>query len=123
LGYVFPLIIIIVSLVGCSENKTNNKLAVESMPDADTIFFVTAASLREVAWNHLSEVEKTTVTDDWREAKVTIVKWEDRPLRTNRVLSQSRNPNHRRLRRQRIRKKPTGEMHRSALLTAQKDRQ
>lgn len=74
--FLFALILVMSLLVGCSENKNYNP-----KPDADMIFFETASSLRELAWNQLSNEEKTSVTGDWKEAKVKIVKWEEIPLK------------------------------------------
>lgn len=75
----FMLLLIAASLVGCSGDKNNNR--VEPLPDADTIFLETAASIREIAWNQISEAEKASVNGDWKKASVKITKWDDVPLK------------------------------------------
>jgi hypothetical protein len=68
------------SLIGCSDN--NNSLPEGgSLPDADHSFLETTSTLREIAWNQLSEQEKSSVIGDWHEAEVTIVRWRDVPLK------------------------------------------
>jgi hypothetical protein len=75
-------ILIVTSLAGCNGNKIDNPMSSHSpMPDADTIFLETASSIRELAWNQLSNEEQKSVTSDWKEAKVSIVKWDDVPLK------------------------------------------
>lgn len=83
-GFIFVIILILLSLVGCSDNK-NDKPILSPLPDADTIFLVTASSLREIAWKHLTQEEKSTVTGDWKKAKVTIVQWDEVPLKKSTV--------------------------------------
>ncbi|GMK38315.1 hypothetical protein PCCS19_13690 [Paenibacillus sp. CCS19] len=86
LGLLSIVIVILSSLIGCSDSDINNvKPEVKPLPDAETIFLETASALREVAWNHLSEKEKATVTGDWHEAQVTIAHWSQVPLKTTKV--------------------------------------
>lgn len=89
LRHVAFLILIIVSLAGCSWNKPNNERVAKPTPDADAVFFETASSLREIAWNQLSEQSKKTVVGDWKEAKVTIVGWEDVPIKETESIPES----------------------------------
>lgn len=82
--FLFVLVLVMSSLVGCSENKNYTPKL-----DADTIFLETASSLRELAWIQLSNEEKTSVTGDWKEAKVTIVQWDEVPLKKTSVKPKS----------------------------------
>lgn len=84
LGFLTLIIIILSSIIGCSDNN-NDRPKDGPLPDADMLFLETAASLREIAWNQLSEKEKSTITGDWREAKVTIVQWSAVPLKQTKV--------------------------------------
>lgn len=88
ISFLFILILVLSSLVGCSENKNDNHKYVPK-PDADTIFLETAASLREIAWIQLSQGEKESVTGDWKNAKVTIVQWDEVPLKKTSVKPES----------------------------------
>lgn len=82
--FLFVLVLVMSSLVGCSEIKNYTP-----KPDADMIFLETASSLRELAWIQLSNEEKTSVTGDWKEAKVTIVQWDEVPLKKTSVKPES----------------------------------
>jgi hypothetical protein len=80
-GIFFIVLYILSSLIGCSDDNKYNKPTGSPLPDADTIFLETASELREIAWNHLTQHQKKTVTGDWRKAKVTMVRWNDVPLK------------------------------------------
>ena len=67
-------------IAGACGGETN-KSSVAPLPDADTIFLQTAADFRKVAWGLLSEEERATVIGDPAEAQVTIVRWEEIPLK------------------------------------------
>ena len=86
--FLFVLVLVMSSLVGCNGDK-NDKRKFESLPDADTIFLETASSLREIAWMQLSKEDKESVTGDWKEAKVTIVQWDEVPLKKTSVKPES----------------------------------
>ncbi|GLX69597.1 hypothetical protein [Paenibacillus glycanilyticus] len=90
---VVVLILIIASITGCSTNNTNKA---EPIPDADTMFLQTAVSLREIAWQNLNENARKTITGDWREAKVSIVRGslnEAYPrLRRKKITKQNKKP-------------------------------
>jgi hypothetical protein len=82
------ILIIIALLVGC--NGTNNdKRKVEPLPDVETIFLVTASSLREIAWNQLSQEEKSSVMGDWKNAAVTIVQRDEVPIKKTSIKPES----------------------------------
>ncbi|KRE31650.1 hypothetical protein [Paenibacillus sp. Soil522] len=82
--FLFVIVLVMSSLVGCSENKNYTP-----KPNADMIFLETASSLRELAWNQLSNEEKASVTGDWKEAKVKIVKWDEIPLKKASIKPES----------------------------------
>jgi hypothetical protein len=60
----FTFLIIFVAMLGC-ESKIN------SVTGDDMEY-------RTIAWNHITEQEKATVTGDWRAAKVQTTQWNDK---------------------------------------------
>lgn len=56
--------VFILTLVGCSKGTTEPK-SLDEM------------KMREIAWNSLKDAEKKTVIGDWKQAMVTLAKWND----------------------------------------------
>lgn len=88
-GPVILLFLVISLLAGCGGNQTNNERPAEPLPDADTVFMETASSIREIAWTQLSEHAKKTVNGDWKEAEVTVARWEDVPVKKTKAIPES----------------------------------
>lgn len=61
----FAMLILFAAMLGC-EPKINSASSDDDM------------EYRTIAWNHLTEQERATVTGDWRIAKVQIVQWNDK---------------------------------------------
>jgi hypothetical protein len=60
----FAVLILFAAVLGC-ESKIN------SVTGDDMEY-------RTIAWNHLTDQEKATVTGDWRTAKVQLTQWNDK---------------------------------------------
>lgn len=60
----FAVFVIIAASLGC-ESKIN------SVTGDDMEY-------RTIAWNHITEQEKATLTGDWREARVQTMQWNDK---------------------------------------------
>ncbi|MGH7599249.1 MAG: hypothetical protein ACREOI_23065 [bacterium] len=61
----FAVLVILAAMFGC-EPKTNSASNDDDM------------EYRTIAWNHITEQEKATVTGDWRTARVQNMQWNDK---------------------------------------------
>jgi len=64
------------TLIGCSKGTTESK-SLDEM------------KMREIAWNSLKEAEKERVIGDWKQAEVTLAKWDDIGLKTTKEKPES----------------------------------
>lgn len=68
--------LLMMTLIGCSKGTTESK-SLDEM------------KMREIAWNSLEEAERKTVIGDWKQAEVTLAKWDDIGVKTAKEKSKS----------------------------------
>lgn len=72
-GFLFILVLVMSPLAGCDGNKNDTP---KPLSDVKTV-----VSIREIAWNQLSNEDKNSVVGDWKTSDVKIVKRDDVPFK------------------------------------------
>jgi hypothetical protein len=62
--------------MGCSKGTTEPKVLDEM-------------KMREIAWNSMENAEKKTVIGDWKQAKITLAKWDNIGIKEAKVKPES----------------------------------